>query len=97
VLSDDRIFIPYKFGVLKILSLNITKTRVKSFNCSTKTNTLFFHCKVEHCPISRTNCNDLGVLFDSKLYFHYHTDLYIYLYIYINIYIYIFEIFSFQS
>ena len=72
VLSDDRIFIPHKVGVLKILSLKLSKTRV--INCSRKTNTLFFHCNFEHRLISHTVRNDLGVLFDSKLYFHYHVD-----------------------
>ncbi|PSN37432.1 hypothetical protein C0J52_23145, partial [Blattella germanica] len=45
------------------------------FSFTIKTNWIKFEYKLNGIPISRTACiNDLGVLLDSKLYFHSHID-----------------------
>ena len=55
------------------MEINRTKTQIISF--TRKTNWIKFEYKLNGIPIPRTACiNDLGVLLDSKLYFHSHVD-----------------------
>ncbi|PSN54165.1 hypothetical protein C0J52_06846, partial [Blattella germanica] len=55
------------------MEINRTKTQIISF--IRKTNWIKFEYKLNGIPIPRTTCiNDLGVLLDSKLYFHSHVD-----------------------
>jgi hypothetical protein len=55
------------------MRLNINKTRVMSY--SRKTNVLSYEYSLGHSVITQTSSiKDLGVFFDSKLYFHNHVD-----------------------
>jgi hypothetical protein len=55
------------------MRLNSNKTRLMSY--SRKTNILSFAYRLCHSVIARTtSIKDLGVFFDSKLYFHDHVD-----------------------
>jgi hypothetical protein len=55
------------------MRLNISKTRVLSY--SRNTNVLSYEHQLCHTAIARTSSiKDLGVLFNSKLYFHNHVD-----------------------
>jgi hypothetical protein len=55
------------------MELNIQKTRIISFTC--KTNSVHFNYYVSNEIILRSDCiKDLGVMLDSKLYFHRHVD-----------------------
>ena len=53
--------------------LNLTKTKYITF--TRKTNWINFHYKLGNTEIPKTNIiKDLGILFDSKLFFHHHVD-----------------------
>jgi hypothetical protein len=55
------------------MELNILKTNIISFTC--KTDSLHFNYYVKDVFILRSDCiKDLGVMLDSKLYFHCHVD-----------------------
>jgi hypothetical protein len=55
------------------MELNIQKTRIISF--TRKTNSVHFNYYVSNAIILRSDSiNDLGVMLDSKLYFHRHVD-----------------------
>jgi hypothetical protein len=55
------------------MKLNVSKTRVITF--SRKTNGLYYVYKIQDSSINRTDTiKDLGVLLDSKLYFHAYVD-----------------------
>jgi hypothetical protein len=55
------------------MTLNVGKTTIISF--TRKTVGLHFNYKLSNNPILRSQCvKDLGVLLDSKLYFHHHVD-----------------------
>jgi hypothetical protein len=55
------------------MRLNTAKTRVLS--CSRTTNVLSYENQLCHAAVTRTSSNeDLGVFFDSKLYFHNNVD-----------------------
>jgi hypothetical protein len=55
------------------MELNVQKTKITSF--SRKTNSIRFNYYVSGISILRTDCmKDLGVMLDSKLYFHSHVD-----------------------
>jgi hypothetical protein len=55
------------------MELNIQKTRIISF--TRKTNSVHFNYYVSNAIILRSDCiKDLGVMLDSKLYFHRHVD-----------------------
>jgi hypothetical protein len=55
------------------MELNTQKTRIISFTC--KTNSVHFNCYVSNEITLRSDCiKDLGVMLDSKLYFHRHVD-----------------------
>jgi hypothetical protein len=56
------------------MQLNIQKTKIISF--TRKTNSINFNYYIGDALILRSHCiNDLGVMLDSKLYFHCHVDL----------------------
>jgi hypothetical protein len=55
------------------MSIDINKTSVTSY--SRKTNVLLYGYQLCRTAITRTSCvKDLGVSFDTKLYFHNHVD-----------------------
>jgi len=55
------------------MELNIHKTNIISF--TRKTNCVHFNYCVSNVLILRSDCiKDLGVMLDSKLYFHCHVD-----------------------
>jgi hypothetical protein len=55
------------------MGLNIQKTKIISF--TRKTNSIHFKYSVKDVLILRAECiKDLGVIVDSKLYFHCHVD-----------------------
>jgi hypothetical protein len=55
------------------MELNIQKTRIISF--TRKTNSVHFNYYVSNEIILRSDCiKDLGIMLDSKLYFHRHAD-----------------------
>jgi hypothetical protein len=55
------------------MKINILKTNIISF--TRKTNSIYFNYYVDNLLIVRTDCvKDLGVMLDSKLYFHRHID-----------------------
>jgi hypothetical protein len=55
------------------MELNIQKTKIISF--TRKTNSIHFKYFVKDVLILRAECiKDLGVMLDSKLYFHCHVD-----------------------
>jgi hypothetical protein len=63
----------YNWCIVNSMRLNINETRVMSY--SRKTNLLRDDYRLGHSVIARTSSiKDLGVFFDSKLYFHNHVD-----------------------
>jgi hypothetical protein len=55
------------------MTLNVSKTTIISL--TRKTVGFHFNYKLSNIPILRSQCvKDLGVLLDSKLYFHHHVD-----------------------
>jgi hypothetical protein len=59
--------------IANFMRLNIAKTRVMTY--TRKTNFLSYEYQLCHVAITRTSSiKDLGVFFDSKLYFHEHVD-----------------------
>jgi hypothetical protein len=58
------------------MELNIQKTKLISF--TRKSNSVHFKYFVKYVLILRAECmKDLGIVVDSRLYFHCHVDLFI--------------------
>jgi hypothetical protein len=55
------------------MKINVGRTTIISF--SSKTNSIYFNYKLYNNLVTRSQCvKHLGVLLDSKLYFHQHID-----------------------